>query len=327
MAGLPELRTAVAAKYQHWFSLPLDPETEITVTPGGTAALFTACATVLSPGSRMLVFEPAYDSYGPAAMVQGAEVLRSTLRPPEYRPDWDEVRSLCADGIDLIVVNTPHNPTGTVWQWDDVEMLAALCEQHDCLVLSDEVYDLITFDVSHKPLASHPALRDRTLTVMSFGKLVNATGWKVGVCIAPPLLTAEFRKVHQYLSFSVSTPMQYGLAQYSSRPEVFEGLAKLFAAKRRLFVDALEGSPWIVRPCSGTYFQLLDYSAFWEGADVSLAELLTRVGMVASIPLSPFTNGVQRDSALRFCFAKQDDVLLRAAGLLNAAPEALNRER
>ncbi len=323
MAGLPELRKAIAAKYSHWFSLPVDPDTEITVTAGGTVALYTVCAALLTQGSRVLIFEPAYDSYAPACIVHGAHVLRTTLRAPEYGPNWDEVFTLAASGLDLIIVNTPHNPTGTVWKPEDIETLATLALNTGCLVLSDEVYDLITYSHKHKPLAAHPALRDRTFTVMSFGKLVHATGWKVGACIAAPLLTSEFRKVHQYLTFSTNTPMQAGLAEFTVDPSVFAGIADVFSAKRRLFLEPLVGTPWGIRECHGTYFQLLDYSLFWKGSDMHLAEVLARHCGVAAIPLSPFSAQATNETALRFCFAKREEVLIEAAKRLATAPQTI----
>jgi methionine aminotransferase len=211
-----------------------------------------------------------------------------------------------------------------MWTDEDYRQLITIFEDHDCLLLSDEVYDLITFNKAHTTALAIPELRDRAFVVMSFGKLVHATGWKVGACIASPELTSEFRKVHQYLAFSANTPMQHGLAAYTSNASVFESLPHVLRAKRDLFSNALQGTNWLVRPCEGTYFQLLDYSSFWQGADVSLAEQLARIFKVAAIPLSPFTNGEQRDSALRFCFAKQEHVLLLAAERLRAASEQLS---
>jgi len=323
MIGIAELRTAISARYQHFHGLTVDPDTEVTITPGGTAALFTALAASVHPGDRVLIFDPAYDSYAPAVQTLGASVVRCTLTPPLYKPDMDFVRNEAEKGLSVIIVNSPHNPTGTMWTSDDIDALAIIADRYDILILSDEVYELITYDTAHSPLMSHDLLRHRTFTVTSFGKLIHATGWKVGACVASPALTNEFRKVHQYLAFSVHTPTQVGLAEYTSRPEVFSSLPGFFKARRSVFCDTLNNSQWGIRPCHGTYFQLLDFSRFWKGSDVDLAVLLTKKWKVASIPLSPFTDGKNGDTCLRFCFAKSEQTLSTASMRLADAASTL----
>jgi len=313
MPGSSALRVSIARKYAVAFNVDVDPELEVTVTPGATVALFTAIATVVQPGDEVIIFQPAYDSYQPAIETVGGVVRIAQLRAPLYRPDWDEVRSLVNDKTVMIIVNTPHNPTGSVWTREDLVELSTFANEHDLIVLSDEVYELITFNEPHTPLISIPGLEDRTFVVTSFGKTFHVTGWKVGACIASSALMLEYRKVHQFLSFSTNSAMQAGIATYMAEPEHYQGLSAFFQRKRDLFRAALDGSPWEIRPCAGSYFQLLGYDTFLKGADVDLAIELTRTLHVASIPLSPFSGGQQLDTALRFCFAKSDEVLLEAA--------------
>ncbi|MBU3740730.1 MAG: aminotransferase class I/II-fold pyridoxal phosphate-dependent enzyme [Candidatus Kapabacteria bacterium] len=320
MAGLPALRRAIAQKYAVAHDIRLDADTEITISPGATAALYTAIAAVVQPGDEVIIFDPAYDSYAPAITVNGGIVRRALLRAPEYQPDWDEVRSLVSDRTTMIIVNTPHNPTGTMWGDDDLDALAQIVGDGPIVVLSDEVYELITFDGRrHRSVLDVPALRDRSFVVTSFGKTFHTTGWKIGCCVASPLLTQEFRKVHQFLSFSVHTPSQVALATYMSDPAVYLGLSTFFTAKRDRFRAALEGTPWTVRPCEGTYFQLLGYEAISDEDDVAFARRLTIDHGVAAIPISPFIGGSRgsTDRVVRFCFAKEDATLDAAAERLS----------
>ena len=323
MPGLLSLCEAIVAKYSIVHAVALDPVTQVTVTPGGTAALFTAIAATVRNGDEVIIFEPAYDSYAPAVIANGGIVRPSRLRAPFYTPDWDHVRSLINDHTAMIIVNTPHNPTGTMWVTEDVDALALLCENTRIVVLSDEVYELVTFDGRvYSSLIAHKGLADRTFVVTSFGKTYHVTGWKVGACVASAALTSEFRKVHQFLSFSVHTPTQVALAAMLADPSTYLGLTTFFQAKRDLFVALLEGSTWTVRPCSGSYFQLLGYENITTETDVAFAHRLTIDAKVASIPLSPFyskneNRGSQAtpnvDLVLRFCFAKKDETLHLAA--------------
>lgn len=327
MPGVMELRTVVAKKYQHFFGIDVDGDREVTITPGGTAALFSAIASVVGVGDEVLIFDPAYDSYAPSVEIVGGTIVRSALKLPDYTPDWDHVRSIVSANTKLIIINTPHNPSGTLWSTEDLDILASLCDELQCYVLSDEVYDVITFGTAHRSVLSIPTLRNRCFVVNSFGKLVHATGWKVGACIACPELTAEFRKLHQYINFSVNTPMQVGLADYLESMKPIETLAPFLQNKRDYFVSLFEGSPWKIRLCHGTYFQLLDYSAFWDGRDMELVDLLIRKFKVACIPLSPFCGGDVSDTAVRLCFAKQQPVLELAALRLAEAAETLLSQR
>lgn len=319
MPGVLALREAVARKYQVLYGMTVDPVNEVTITPGATAALYTAIATVVHPGDEVVIFEPSYDSYAPAIRVNGGIPVPCRLSAPSYRPDWDLVRSLITDRTVMIIVNSPHNPTGTVWSNADVHQLALLCSERDIVLISDEVYDHICFDGRlPRSMAQHPLLRDRTLTVTSFGKTFHATGWKVGCCVAPSALSREFRAVHQFLAFSVHTPTQVALAAYMADPAVYADVASFFQRKRDLFRSALQGSRWGILPCEGSYFQLLDYRGFSMGSDSDLAIRLTKDVGVASIPLSPFYGNGVGDGVLRFCFAKNDETLLAAADRLRA---------
>lgn len=315
MPGLPELRQRVADKYAGVFGCSVDPTSEITITPGGTAALSCAIASVVRWGDEVIVLEPNYDSYGPAVRVVGGTVRLSPLQIPNYRPQWDHVASLINDRTAMIIINSPHNPSGSVLSSDDLDTLAELLRNTRVVVLSDEVYELITFDgIPHLSAVAHSELRERSIVVTSFGKTFHATGWKIGACVAPPDITREFRKVHQFFNFSVITPAQVALSRYMSDPSRFSGLSGFFEKKRNLLRSELAGSRWSIRPCSGSYFQLLGYEGFSEESDADLAVRLTREAGVALIPLSPFVHGSQwPDRALRCCFAKQDSTLIEAA--------------
>ncbi|NQW30621.1 MAG: aminotransferase class I/II-fold pyridoxal phosphate-dependent enzyme [Ignavibacteria bacterium] len=323
MPGMPALRNAVAEKYtqvflkQHGNStdvIPPNADTEITITPGGTVALYTAIATVVKPGDEVIIFSPAYDSYGPAVIANGGVPVYAHLLFPNYMPDWDEVHALTTSRTVLIIINTPHNPTGTVWDAAQYTALEEYCNKHNVNVLSDEVYELITFDgVRHISVLSIPGLRHRAFVVTSFGKTFHITGWKIGVCIAPSHLTAEFRKVHQFLTFSVNTPMQVGLANYMLNAETYLGLSEFFQRKRDYFRGLIGSTRFTVLPCKGTYFQLLGYANVSDETDVNFAKRLTTEHGVAAIPLSPFIPGNVSQPVLRFCFAKENSTLELAA--------------
>lgn len=312
MPGLPQLTQAVAEKYRNVFSLDVQPSTQITITPGGTPALFAAIASVVKTGDEVIYFPPAYDSYEPAVRILGGIAIPSPLPAPTYTPDWDHVRSCITPKTVLIIINSPHNPTGAVWQESDYLELERICEEHNILVVSDEVYELITFNgIQPQSVLLYPALRDRSFVVTSFGKTFHITGWKVGCCVASEELTKEFRKVHQFLTFSTNTPAQIALAEYMTSNSSYLELGSFFQQKRDTFLKAIEGSLFTVRPCNGSYFQLLDYSGFSKEKDTDLAIRLTKEIGVASIPLSPFFKD-STDTALRFCFAKEDATLIAA---------------
>nr|MDQ2695329.1 pyridoxal phosphate-dependent aminotransferase [Pseudomonadota bacterium] len=318
MAGVPALRQAIAAKVRELYAAEVDPETDITVTSGATEALFAAIHAVLGPGDEAILLEPAYDAYEPAVALAGGRAVRVPLRAPEYAVDWERVAAALSPRTRLIIINTPHNPSGAVLEPADMARLEALVEDSGVFVLADEVYEHIVFDgARHQSVLRYPRLARRAFAVFSFGKTYHATGWKVGYCVAPPELSAELRKIHQFLTFSTSTPMQHALADYlREAPEHHRQLAAFYQARRDLFCHLLEGSRLALAPARGTYFQLLDYSAVSDLDDVDFARQLTRQRGVAAIPISVFSHAPPDGRRLRFCFAKSDATLERAAGIL-----------
>jgi methionine aminotransferase len=317
MAGAAPLREAIARKVEALYGTRYDPEHEITVTAGGTQAIFTAVAALVRPGDEVVLFEPAYDSYAPSVALAGGTAVRARLRFPGYRPDWAEVRRLVGPRTRMIVVNTPHNPSGAVFDEADARSLAAIVEGTDVVVLADEVYEHIVFDGRrHESCARHPALAARSFVVSSFGKTYHVTGWKVGYVLAPRELTAEFRKAHQFVVFTVNTPVQLALAEWLADPSRYLGLAAFYERKRDLFRAGIGATRLALLPCAGTYFQLVSYAGLTDEPDARLAERLTREAGVASIPVSAFYEDPPGDPVLRFCFAKNDDTLSRACDRL-----------
>jgi methionine aminotransferase len=310
MAGVAPLREAIALKVEALHGTRYDPEHEITVTAGGTQAIFTAIACAVRAGDEVLIFEPAYDCYAPAVELAGGTVVRCQLRFPDYRPDWAEVRRLFSPRTRLVVVNSPHNPTGAVWTAEDLDELAALLRGTGTLVVSDEVYEHIVFDGRrHQSCAGRAELAARSFVVGSFGKTFHATGWKIGHVLAPRQLTAEFRKVHQFVVFSVNTPIQLALAEYLREPSHYLELSAFYQVRRDRFRAGLAATRLTPLACAGTYFQLVSYAAVSDEADVLLAERLTRQLGVASIPISVFHAEPRQDRVLRFCFAKEEATL------------------
>ena len=318
MAGVPALREAIAGKVQDLYGCAVDPETEVTVTSGATEALFCAIHALVRPGDEVIVFDPAYDSYAPAVRLAAGVVRHIPLRPPDYRVDWDQVRAVLTPRTRLAIINTPHNPTGTVWEAEDVRSLEALALRCGFYVLSDEVYEHIIFDGrAHQSLCRYPDLWRRSLVVSSFGKTYHVTGWKIGYCVAPARLTEEFRKIHQFVTFTSNTPMQHGLADFlAAHPEHHLQLGDFYQRKRDLFCSLLAGGPFSIRPSAGTYFQLLGYGDLTDEGDRELALRLTREAKIASIPTSIFHADGADHKMLRFCFCKDDDTLRRGAGIL-----------
>jgi len=310
MAGLPALRQAIAAKFATQ-GLAVDADTEITVTAGATQALYTTIAALLRTGDEALILEPAYDSYAPAIIAQGATPLRVSLTPPSFAIDWDQVEATLTPRTRLIILNNPNNPATSVLSADDLDALARIADKHDLFVLSDEVYEHLVFDgAQHQSVLNHPTLRARSFAVYSFGKTFHATGWKVGYCVAPPALTAEFRKVHQYLVFSVSTPMQHALAAHLADPAHWQGLASFYQAKRDKLAKGLASAGFTLLPCAGTYFQLVSYADLRPDlSELAFAEWLTQAHGVASIPVSAFYADGRDHHIVRFCFAKKDATL------------------
>jgi methionine aminotransferase len=319
MQGVPALRQAIAAKFAELYSAAYDPDTEITVTSGGTEALFDAVSAVIRPGDEAIVFEPCYDSYVPSIELNGGKAVVISLRYPEYAVPWDEVRAAITSKTRLLIFNSPHNPTATILTAPDLAELTRIVERHDVLILSDEVYEHIIFDgARHESMARSETLRSRSFIVGSFGKTYHATGWKVGYAAAPAALTAEFRKVHQFVTFATNTPTQYALAEFLSQRKGYPELAAFYQRKRDLFLNLIERSRFRPLPSRGTYFQLLDYSAITGEDDMEFALRLTKEHGVASIPTSAFLYNQKAPKVLRFCFAKKDETLATAAERLNA---------
>lgn len=315
MAGLPALRQAIAAKYATQHAVALDPENEITVTAGATQALFTAIATVLHAGDEAILLDPSYDSYAPSVLAQGATPVHIALAAPAFAVVWDAVAAAVTPRTRLIIVNSPNNPATSVFSRADLDALAAIAERHDLLVLADEVYEHLVYDdLQHHSVLTHPTLRPRSFVVYSFGKTFHATGWKIGYCIAPPALTAEFRKLHQFIVFAVNAPGQHALAAHLADPSRWQGLAAFFQRKRDLLAPGLAAAGFQLLPCQGTYFQLADYSALRPDLDdVAFARWLTVEHGVASIPISVFYRSPPAGQRIvRFCFAKQDATLQAA---------------
>lgn len=313
MAGVPRLRELIAEKIERLYGTRYDPESEITVTAGATQALFTAIAALVHPGDEVIVFEPVYDSYVPAVELQGGIVRRARLRAPSYCPDWAEVASLVSPRTRMIIINTPHNPTATIWREDDLRQLADLVRGTGIVVLADEVYEHIVFDgARHESVARHTELAQRSVIVSSFGKTYHVTGWKVGYVAAPRELSTEFRKVHQFNVFTVNTPVQHALADYMGAPHRYLSLPAFYQTKRDRFRAALAESRFELLPSAGTYFQLARYGAISDRSDRDFVEWLTREIKVAAIPVSAFFADGHDDHVIRFCFAKNEATLDQA---------------
>lgn len=315
MTGVPALREQIAQKVALLYGREVSVDHEITVTSGATEALFAAIAAVVRADDEVIIFDPAYDSYEPAIELNGAKAVRLQLQAPDFRVNWDEVSAHITDKTRLIILNSPHNPTGTTLGADDLERLAELVEGTDILLLGDEVYEHIVFDnAPHHSLLTHAQLYERSFVVSSFGKTYHTTGWKVGYCVAPPALSVELRKVHQYLTFSTSTPMQLALADIMrDEPQHVSELPAFYQHKRDLFCDLIQPSRFKFTPTSGTYFQCVDYSAISDLSDVEFCKWLIEKAGVAAIPVSVFCEAPPDIRLVRFCFAKSDETLRAAA--------------
>jgi methionine aminotransferase len=314
MQGVLALREAIAAKYEHFHGRRYDPETEITVTSGGTEGNFDAVAAVVHPGVEAIVLEPCYDSYVPAIELSGGVPIVVSLTYPEYAIDWAALRRAVTPRTRVIILNTPHNPAGAILGAADIHDLTALVAGTDILIVSDEVYEHIIFDgAQHESMARHPELAARSFIIGSFGKTYHTTGWKIGYAVAPAALTTEFRKVHQFVTFSTNTPMQHALADFLSTRRGLAELSPFYQAKRDLFLRLMQGSRFNPLPCRGSYFQLMDYSAVTDEEDAAFAMRLTKEYGVASIPTSPFLYRSAAPRVVRFCFAKKEETLQRAA--------------
>ncbi len=314
MTGVSPLREILAEKTEQISGLSYHPEREITITSGATEALFAAISAVVRAGDEVIVFEPAYDSYVPAIELNGGIPVFVSLQAPDFEVNWSEVSEKITDRTRLMIINTPHNPTGQVWTRQDLDQLATLVKDREIYLIADEVYEHITFDgIAHVSVARHPDLFDRTFVCSSFGKTFHVTGWKVGYCLAPAALSAEFRKIHQYLTFSTVTPIQYALAEYLKQPDHYLSVTRFYEEKRDFFLNNLEGSAFRWKPSQGTFFQSLSYQGLSEEGDAELAIRLTRDYGIASIPTSVFYQNRNDQKLLRFCFAKDRDILEQAA--------------
>ena len=314
MVGILPLREAIAEKTASLYGRQADPDSEVTVTSGATEALFCAIHAVVGPGDEVVLLDPAYDSYEPAVTLAGGRAIHVPLRPPDFSPDWQRLADQLTERTRLLIINSPHNPSGAVLTAAELTRLAELLRPYPTMVLSDEVYEHIVFDgESHASVLAHAELAERSFAVFSFGKTYHATGWKVGYCVAPPALTTEFRRVHQFNTFTTITPVQWALADYlRSNPEHYRDLPKFYEAKRDQFCRELAASRFRLRPSRGTYFQLADYSAIATQPDLQFARWLTVEVGVAAIPLSPFYGEPPGDHLVRFCFAKEPDTLTQA---------------
>ena len=314
MAGMPELRQAIADKVAALYGVRFDADAEVTVTAGATQAIFTAIAAFVRPGDEVIVFEPVYDSYVPAIETVGGKAVFAQLTFPDYAPDWRQVARLITPQTRMIIVNSPHNPTGSLFSADDREQLANLVSGSNIVVLSDEVYEHILFDGEvHASLCAHPELAARSIIVSSFGKTYHITGWKIGYVVGPAALMAEFRKVHQFNVFTVHTPSQLALAEYMQDAERHLRLAAFYQEKRNFFRSLMVATPFELLPCRGTYFQLARYDRISDLPDRAFAEWMTREIGVAVIPVSVFYADGRDDKVVRFCFAKQEATLRAAA--------------
>jgi len=314
MPGALALRQAIAAKYARTHGATYDPETEVTITSGATEAIFDAIASIVHPGDEVIVLEPCYDSYVPGIELNGGVPVFVPLQLPDYRIDWSGVEAAITPRTRLLMINSPHNPTGSIVTGDDIAALTAIVRRSGIYVISDEVYEHIIFDgARHESMARHPELAARSFVAGSFGKTFHVTGWKVGYVAAPAALTAELRKVHQYVTFSTMTPVQHGIADLLNDQESLDALPAFFERKRDLFLQLMEDSRFRPLPCRGSYFQLMDYSAISDLPDAEFAIWLTREHGVAAIPTSPFLYKTRAPQVVRFCFAKKDETLERAA--------------
>jgi methionine aminotransferase len=318
MQGLLPLRERISEKIALMYGGNYHPDSEITITAGGTQAINTALLATIHPGDEVIIFEPAYDSYAPSVELAGGKVIPITLLPPTYQIPWNEVKEKISNKTKMIMINSPHNPSGSILSKSDIEELDTITKNTNIIILSDEVYEHIIFDgKQHESIAKYPTLRDRSLLIYSFGKTFHATGWKMGYCVGSAYLMVEFRKVHQFQVFSANTPLQVALATYLKNPDNYSGLESFYQRKRNLFQSLVKDSNFKFLNCSGSYFQLLDFSKITDEKDTDFAKRLTIEHGVASIPLSVFYTDKIDNKLLRFCFSKDDDTLKRAADKLN----------
>jgi len=314
MPGVPALLERIAAKVNAIHGCNYDPVSEVTITSEATEAIYATITTLIHPGDEVIIFEPAYDSYEPNVLIHGGIPVRIKLKLPGFSIPWDEVKKKITNRTKLIVINSPHNPTGSVLSSEDMLQLSSIVSNSSIYVLSDEVYEHIIFDnITHESILKYPEIMEKGIAVSSFEKTFHATGWKIGYAVAPRYLTEEIRKVHQFVTFSVNTPIQWAFAEFLENPENYNDVPLLFQRKRDLFLEQTKNSRFKPFASSGTYFQLMSYEGMFEIGDFELAQKLTRESGLASIPISAFYNDRQDDHILRFCFAKSDETLEKAA--------------
>jgi methionine aminotransferase len=316
MAGVLPLREAIAEKIADLYGVSYSPETEITVTAGATQAIHTAISGVIGPGDEAIVFEPVYDSYIPAIELNGGKAVVCRLCLPDYHIDWTEVKAAMSPRTKMILINSPHNPTGSTLSRLDLETLAEMVRDTDIVIMADEVYEHVVFDgEKHVSVATVPGLVERSFVVSSFGKTYHVTGWKVAYCYAPAALMTEFRKAHQFVVFTVNAPMQYGIAEFMKNKSWYRELGELYQSRRDLFRELLAATPFQLMPCSGTYFQCVTYDG--DETDVEFCSRLVKDIKVAAIPVSAFYVDRFDAHVLRFCFAKSEATLRSAAERLS----------
>jgi len=317
MPGLPSLRVGIANKIEALYDVVIDPVSEITITAGATQAIYNSIQTLVHPGDEVIVIEPAYDAYLPAIKLCGGVAVSYVLRAPDFKIDWAAFAKLISDKTKLVIINTPHNPTATRLDRKDLDALNSLLEDTSIYLLSDEVYEHLVFDgAPHATILQYPDLYRRSFITYSFGKTFHATGWKIGYCVAPPMLMEEFRKIHQFTVFSVNTPIQHALAEYIQVADNYLALPDFYQQKRDLFLAAMDDSPLRALPSAGTYYALFDYSAVSDLNEFDFAKQLTKEKKVATIPVSAFYTAKVENKVLRICFAKREDTLLEAASRL-----------
>jgi methionine aminotransferase len=319
MPGYLELREIISNKTTLLHSKKYNPNTEITITAGATQAIFTAIATIINKDDEAIIFTPAYDCYGPAIELFGGITIPVQLKAPFYKPNWEEVEDKITDKTTLVIVNTPHNPSGMIFSEDDMLHLQFLSEKYNLIVISDEVYEHIIFDgLTHYSVAKYPELASRSFIVASFGKTFHNTGWKTGYCLAPENLMNEFKKIHQYNVFSVNSPIQKALSAYLKTPEHYLSLSSFYQQKRDVFLELIKDSKFKIIPSKGTYFQMLDFSDISNESDLLFAERLTKDYKIATIPTSVFNENQEDFKQIRVCFAKTEETLISAAKIINA---------
>jgi len=318
MPGLLTLREQIAIKTEKLYGTSYHPESEVTVTAGATQAIYTAIAATIREGDEVIIFTPAYDCYEPAIELNGGKTVFVQMHAPDYNIDWEQVKKLITQRTKMIIINTPHNPTGTILEEHDMLALEKIVSDTDIVLISDEVYEHIIFDgKQHQSAAKFPGLAERSFIISSFGKTFHNTGWKMGYCIAPKNLMVEFRKAHQFIVFSVNTPMQHALAEYLKNENNYLSLSSFYQGKRDFFTSLIKDSKFEILPSSGTYFQLLRYKAITDEKDTDFAIRLTKEHKIASIPISVFYHQQLDEKVLRFCVAKKEETLVQAAEILN----------